>query len=90
MQKDALFAAQNLSTKVVFGQTTQIAYSNISCMIPIEIKNLYVGEGRAECVVYNLAHVIKPQLERNLFKFIIKGLPTRNKLTHFTNQDSSC
>ena len=59
-------------------------------MIFIEIKNLYVGEGRAECVVYNLAHVIKLQLKRNLIKFIIKELPTRDKLVHFTNQNSSC
>ena len=59
-------------------------------MIPIEIKDLYVGEGRAECVVYNLAHAIKPQLKRNLIKFLIKRLFTRNKLVHFTNQNSSC
>ena len=90
MQKDALFAAQSLSVKVVFGQATQVAYFNMSQMIPIEIKDLYVGEGRAECVVYNLAHAIRCQLKRNLIKFIIRGLSTRNKLTHFTNQDSSC
>ena len=30
MQKDALFAAQSLSAKVVFGQATQVAYSNMS------------------------------------------------------------
>ena len=60
------------------------------CMIPIEIKDLYMGEGRAECVVYNLAYTIRPQLKKNLIKFLIKELPTRDKLTHFTNQDSSC
>ena len=75
---------------VVFGQTTQVAYSNMSQVIPIEIKDLYVGEGRAECVVYNLAHAIRPQLKRNLIKFLIRGLPTRDKLAHFTNQNSSC
>ena len=42
-------------------------------VIPIEIKDLYVGEGRAECVVYNLAHAIRPQLKRNLIKFLIRG-----------------
>ena len=78
------------SCKVVFGQATQVVYSNMSQMIPIEIKDLYVGEGRAECVVYNLAHAIRPQLKRNLIKFLIRGLPTRDKLAHFTNQDSSC
>ena len=57
----------------------------MSYMIPIEIKDLYVGEERAECVVYNLAHATKPQLKRNLIKFIIRGLPTRDKLAHFTN-----
>ena len=31
-------------------------------LIFIEIKDLYVGERRAECVMYNLAHAIKPQL----------------------------
>ena len=62
----------------------------MSCIISIEIKNLYVGEGRAECVVYNLAHAIRPQLKRNLIKFIIRDLSTRDKLAHFTNQDSSC
>ena len=56
MWKDALFAAQTLSAKVVFGQATQVAYFNISRIISIEIKDLYMGEGRAECVVYNLAH----------------------------------
>ena len=30
MQKDAIFAAQSLSAKVVFGQATQVAYSNMS------------------------------------------------------------
>ena len=30
MQKDALFAAQSLSAKVVFGQATQVAYFNMS------------------------------------------------------------
>ena len=73
IQKDALFAAQSLSAKVVFGQATQVAYSNMSQVIPIEIKDLYVGEGRAECVVYNLAHAIRPQLKRNLIKFLIRG-----------------
>ena len=63
---------QSLSAKVVFGQATQIAYSNMSQVISIEIKDLYVGEGRAECVVYNLTHAIKPQLKRNLIKFLIK------------------
>ena len=90
MWKDALIAAQSLSSKVVFGQATHVAYTNMSCMIPIEIKDLYVGEGRAECVVYNLAHAIRPQLKRNLLKFLIRGLPTRDKLSHFSNQDSSC
>ena len=90
MWKNALFAAQSLSAKVVFGQATQVAYSNISWMIPIEIKDLYVGEGRAECVVYNLTYAIKPQLKRNLIKFLIRGLFTRDKLAHFMNQDSSC
>ena len=90
MQKDALFAAQSLSAKVVFGQATRVAYFNMSQVIPIEIKNLYVGEGRAECVVYNLVHAIRPQLKRNLIKFLIRGLPTRDKLAHFTNQNSSC
>ena len=60
MRKNALFAAQSLSAKVVFGQATQVAYFNMSQMIFIEIKDLYMGEGRAECVVYNLAHAIKP------------------------------
>ena len=50
---------QSLSSKVVFGQTTCVAYTNMSQMISIEIKDLYVGEGRAECVVYNLTHAIK-------------------------------
>ena len=68
MQKDALFAAQSLSAKVVFDQTTWVAYSNMFCMILIEIKDLYVGEGRAECVMYNLTHAIRPQLKRNLIK----------------------
>ena len=90
IQKDALFAAQSLSAKVVFGQATRVAYSNMSRVIPIEIKDLYVGEGRAECVVYNLAHAIRPQLKRNLIKFLIKKLPTRDKLAYFTNQNSSC
>ena len=56
----------------------------------LSIKDLYMGEGRAECVVYNLAHAIRPQLKRNLIKFLIRGLPTRDKLAHFTNQNSSC
>ena len=85
MWKNALFAAQSFSVKVVFGQATQVAYSNMSWIIPIEIKDLYMGEGRAECVVYNLAHAIRPQLKRNLIKFLIRGLPTRDKLAHFTN-----
>ena len=89
MQKDTLFAAQSLSAKVVFGQVTQVAYFNMSQMIPIEIKDLYMDEGRAECVVYNLAHTIRLQLKRNLIKFLIKGLLTRDKLAHFTNQNSS-
>ena len=74
----------------MFDQVTQVAYSNMSQMISIEIKDLYMGEGRAECVVYNLAHAIRLQLKRNLIKFLIRGLPTRDKLAHFTNQDSSC
>ena len=62
----------------------------MSHMIPIKIKNLYVGEGKVECVVYNLAHAVRPQLKRNLLKFLIRGLPTRDKLAHFSNQVSSC
>ena len=37
-----------------------VAYTNNSQMIPIEIKDLYVGKRRAECVVYNLTHAIRP------------------------------
>ena len=33
---------------------------------------------------------IRPQLKRNLIKFLIRGLLTRDKLAHFMNQDSSC
>ena len=54
MQKDALIAAQSLSPKVVFGQATHVTKTNMSRMIPIEIKDLYVGEGRAECVSVQL------------------------------------
>ena len=90
MRNDALIAAQSLSPKVVFGQATHVAYTNMSRMIPIEIKDFYVGEGKAECVVYNLAHAVRPQLKRNLLKFLIRGLPTRDKLAHFSNQGSSC
>ena len=90
MRKDALFAAQSLSTKVVFGQATRVAYFNMSRVISIKIKDLYVGEGRAECVVYNLTYTIRPQLKRNLIKFLIRGLSTRDKLAYFTNQNSSC
>ena len=67
----------------MFGQATQVAYSNMSRVISIEIKDLYVGERRAECVVYNLAHAIRPQLKRNLIKFLIRGLPTRDKFFFF-------
>ena len=78
-----IFTAQSLFAKVVFDQATRIAYFNMSCMISM-------GEGRAECVVYNLAHAIKLQLKRNLIKFLIRELSTRDKLVHFTNQDLSC
>ena len=68
---------------------------NISHMIPIETKDLSVGERKAECVVYNLAHSIRPQLKRNLIKrnlikFLIIELPTSDKLSHFSNKESSC
>ena len=43
------------------------------------------GEGQGES-----GRQVRPQLKRNLIKFLIRGLPTRDKLAHFTNQNSSC
>ena len=54
------------------------------------LEDIYQEGGKIKCIVYNLAHTLKSQLQQNLTKFLICGLPTMDKISHFTLKPSTC
>ena len=87
---DAYFAASKISKEVTLGGPTKTNYSSLSHQVPIALKDIYQEGGKIKCIVYNLAHTFKPQLQQNLTKFLICGLPTMDKISHFTLEPPIC
>ena len=52
--------------------------------------NFYVGDGCLKCVIYNLSLPQRPQIKQNLLKFFLRGLPTVDKIAHFTFVSPLC
>ena len=90
MRLDAYFAASKISKEVILGGPTKTNYSSLSHQVPIVFEDIYQEGGKIKCIVYNLAHTLKPQLQQNLIKFLIHGLPTMDKISHFTLEPPTC
>ena len=84
MKFDAYSSASKISKEVTLGGPTKTNYSSLSCQVPIALEDIYQEGGKIKCIVYNLAHTLKPQLQQNLTKFLICGLSTMDKISHFT------
>ena len=48
------------------------------------------GMGAVKCVIYNLSLPQRPQIKWNLLKFFLRGLPTVDKIAHFTFVSPLC
>ena len=90
MRLDASFAASKISKEVILGGSTKTNYSSLSCQVPIVLEDIYQEGGKIKCIVYNLAHTLKPQLQQNLTKFLICSLSTMDKISHFTLEPPTC
>ena len=82
MRLDAYFVTSKISKDVILGGSTKTNYSSLSCQVMlIMLEDIYQKGGKIKCIVYNLAHTLKPQLQWNLTKFLICGLPTMDKIS---------
>ena len=63
MRLDAYSIASKISKEVTLGGPTKTNYSSLSCQVPIVLENIYQEGGKIKCIVYNLAHTLKPQLQ---------------------------
>ena len=87
---DAYSAASKISKEVTLEGPTKTNYSFLSWQVPIVLKDIYQEGGKIKCIVYNLAHILKPQLQQNLTKFLICGLSIIDKISHFTLKPPTC
>ena len=63
MRLDAYSAASKISKEVTLGGPTKTNYNFLSHQIPIVLENIYQKSGKIKCIVYNLAHTLKSQLQ---------------------------
>ena len=90
MRLDAYSAASKIFQEVTLGGPIKTNYSFLSHQVPIVLEDIYQEGGKIKCIVYNLAHTLKPQLQQNLTKFLIYGLSTMDKISHFTLEPPTC
>ena len=60
MRLDAYSAASKISNEVILGGSTKTNYSSLSCQVPIVLEDIYQEGGKIKCIIYNLAHTLKP------------------------------
>ena len=90
MRIDALEASGAISEQVRMGSKTKRSFSLLSRNISVGVENFYVGDGCLKCVIYNLSLPQRPQIKWNLLKFFLRGLPTVDKIAHFTAVSPLC
>ena len=90
MRIDALKASGAISEQVRLGSKTKRSFFLLSQNIFVGVENFYMGDGCLKCVIYNLSFLQRPQIKQNLLKFFLRGLPTVDKITHFTFVSSLC
>ena len=73
-----------------FAQGTKASYTALTSQIVPDISNFFVAGGETRILIYNLSHSLKPQIKRNILKVCLWGLPTRDKLSHFTSESNLC
>ena len=87
---NALEASGAISEQVRMGSKTKRSFSLLFQNISVGVENFYVGDGCLKCVIYNLFLPQRPQIKQNLLKFFLRGLPTVDKIAHFTSVSSLC
>ena len=90
MRIDALEASGAISEQVRMGSKTKRSFFLLSQNISMGVENFYVGDGCLKCVIYNLSLPQRPQIKQNLLKFFLRGLPTVDKIAHFTSVSPLC
>ncbi len=90
MRQEALRSIHNISPIISEGNRTKNSYSHLAFSIPLKIKDFFLDGGEPKYLIYNLAHSVRPPLKRMLLKFTLRGLPTRDKLSHFTSEGPMC
>ena len=60
MRLDAYFAASKISKEVILRGPTKTNYSSLSHQVPIMLEDIYQEGEKIKCIVYNLAHTLKP------------------------------
>ena len=84
MRLDVSFVVSKISKEVTLGGSTKTNYSFLFHQIPIVLENIYQEGKKIKYIINNLVHTLKPQLQWNLTKFLICGLSTMDKISHFT------
>ena len=90
MKHDAMTAARDISPLLEFNNRTKNSYNQMVHMIPVAENDFYVGQGSLKYLIYNLAHPLRPQLKRTVIKFFCRGLPTMDKVSHFSDKSNLC
>ena len=63
MKLDAYSAASKISKEVTLKGPIKTNYNSLSHQIPIVLENIYQEGEKIKCIIYNLAHTLKPQLQ---------------------------
>ena len=90
MRINALEASDAISEQVKMSSKTKRSFSLLSQNISVGVENFYIGDGCLKCMIYNLSLPQKPQIKQNLLKFFLRGLPTVDKIVHFTSVSLLC
>ena len=90
MRIDALKASGAISEQVRMSSKTKRSFSLLSQNIFVGVENFYVRDGCLKCIIYNLSFPQRLQIKQNLLKFFLRGLPTVDKIIHFTFVSSLC
>ena len=84
MRIDALEASGAISKQMRMDSKTKKSFFLLSQNISVGVKNFYMEDRCLKCVIYNLFFLQKSQIKWNLLKFFLRGLPTIDKIVHFT------
>ena len=81
---DALEANRVILEQVKMSSKIKRFFFLLFWNIFVRVKNFYVEDGCLKCMIYNLSLPQRLQIKQNLLKFFLRGLPTVDKIVHFT------